>query len=58
MLGFQLALGEEAMTAKGRRVPFMLALPRGVLELVSSRQARGHPLVFQDLEESSNVPVR
>lgn len=54
MLGFQLTLSEEAMVAWGWRVPFMLALPMGVIGLYLRNKLEDTP-VFQELEERGEV---
>ena len=54
MLGFQVALSEDAMMAWGWRVPFMLALPMGLIGLYLRNKLEDTP-VFQELEERGEV---
>ncbi|EMQ98929.1 MFS transporter [Paeniglutamicibacter gangotriensis] len=54
MLGFQLALSDDAMMSWGWRVPFMLALPMGLIGLYMRNKLEDTP-VFQELEERGEV---
>ncbi len=54
MLVFQLLLPEEAMNAWGWRVPFMMALPMGLVGLYLRSKLEDTP-VFQELEERGEV---
>lgn len=54
MLGMQLLVSEESMMAWGWRVPFMLALPMGLIGLYLRSKLEDTP-VFQELEERGEV---
>lgn len=54
MLGFQVALSDEAMMDWGWRVPFMMALPMGLIGLYLRNKLEDTP-VFQELEERGEV---
>ncbi|MET1035075.1 MAG: MFS transporter [Arthrobacter sp.] len=54
MLGFQVALSDGAMMSWGWRVPFMLALPMGLIGLYLRSRLEDTP-VFQELEERGEV---
>lgn len=57
MLGFQLALSDEAMMSWGWRIPFMLALPMGLIGLYLRNKLEDTP-VFQELEERGEVQAK
>ncbi len=54
MLLFQLALPDAAMDSWGWRIPFMMALPMGLVGLYLRNKLEDTP-VFQELEESGGV---
>ncbi|MDN6299988.1 MAG: MFS transporter [Micrococcaceae bacterium] len=54
MLLFQLVLPEAAMDSWGWRIPFMLALPMGLVGLYLRNKLEDTP-VFQELEETGGV---
>ncbi|WP_372697132.1 MFS transporter [Arthrobacter sp. JSM 101049] len=54
MLVFQVALPEAAMNSWGWRIPFMLALPMGLVGLYLRSKLEDTP-VFQELEERGEV---